>query len=149
LAYATQNDLSPRRISAAELLQLTDDTNSGVVNAQLVTDILDESSALIDSYVGQRYTVPLQPSSQVKGLCLTLGEYYLYLRRKRMKEDVRQSYEDALSFLRDVSSGKARLDQPSAALPQTGSGEVLTTKKDEKFSDTNLSGFVPDTTGII
>ncbi len=149
MAYATQNDLSPRRISAAELLQLTDDTNSGVVNAQLVTDILDESSALIDSYVGQRYTVPLQPSSQVKGLCLTLGEYYLYLRRKRMKEDVRQSYEDALSFLRDVSSGKARLDQPSAALPQTGSGEVLTTKKDEKFSDTNLSGFVPDTTGII
>ncbi|HKV94887.1 MAG TPA: DUF1320 domain-containing protein [Candidatus Angelobacter sp.] len=144
MGYATQADLSPRRISNAELLQLTDDTNSGVVNAALVSDILDEASATIDSYCGQRYGVPLQSSLQVKGLCLTITEYLLYLRRKRMKADVRQSYEDALAFLKDVSIGKARLDQPAAAAAQTSAGDVQVTAKPEKFSDANLSAFVPE-----
>jgi phage gp36-like protein len=144
LAYAVQNDLSPRRISNAELIQLTDDTNSGAVNAQLVSDILDEASAVVDSYAGQRYGVPLQTSLQVKGLTLTIAEYLLYLRRKRMKEDVRQAYEDAISFLRDVSSGKARLDQPAAATQQSGAGDVQTTTKPEKFSDQNLAAYVPE-----
>jgi phage gp36-like protein len=146
MPYAVQADLSPRRISNAELIQLTDDTNSGAVNAQLVTDILDEASSLVDSYVRVRYTVPLQASSQVKGLCLTIAEYLLYLRRKRMKVDVRQAYEDALAFLKDVSTSKAGLDQPSTALPQTSGGDVQVTQIQEAFSADNLSGFVPDPT---
>jgi phage gp36-like protein len=142
MSYAVKADLSPRRISAAELVQLTDDTNSGQTNDQLISDVLTESSALIDSYCRVRYTVPLQASDQVKGLCLTLAEYYLYLRRKRMKTDVRQSYEDALSFLKDVSTGKAGLDQPATAAPQTSGGDVQITTVEEKFSDCNLKGFI-------
>lgn len=144
MPYAVKADLSPRRISLAELLQLTDDTNTGAVNDALVTDILDEASAQVDSYAGQRYGVPLQSSSQVKGLTLTIAEYLLYLRRKRMKPDVRQSYEDAIAFLKDVSSGKARLDQPAAATPQSSAGDVQVTAKPERFSDQNLSGFLPE-----
>lgn len=146
MAYATQTDLSPRRISNAELVQLTDDSNSGQVNAQLVSDILDEASAQIDSYCGQRYAIPLQSSLQVKGLCLTIAEYLLYLRRKRMKADVRQAFEDALVFLKDVSSGKARLDQPVTAQPQLGTGDVQVTQAAERFSDDNLSGYTPSPT---
>ena len=144
MSYAVQSDLSPRRISNAELIQLTDDTNSGAVNAQLVTDVLDEASALIDSYCRVRYTVPLQASSQVKGLCLTIGEYLLYLRRKRMKPDVRQAYEDALAFLKDVSTSKAGLDQPATATPQTSGGDVQVTQVQERFSEDSLAGFLPD-----
>lgn len=142
MAYATQSDLSPRRISAAELLQLTDDTSSGTVNTQVVSDILDEASGLIDSYCRQRYTIPLQSSLQVKGLCLTIAEYLLYLRRRRVKDDVRQAYEDAVAFLKDVSGGKAALDQPSTAPAQSGAGDVQTTQVTERFSDDNLGGFI-------
>jgi phage gp36-like protein len=142
MSYAVKADLSPRRISAAELVQLTDDTNSGSTNDQVITDVLTEASALIDSYCRNRYNVPLQSSDQVKGLCLTLAEYFLYLRRKRVKPDVRQSYEDAISFLKDVSSGKAALDQPATATPQSGGGDVQTTSIEERFSDDNLAGFV-------
>ena len=144
MSYAVQVDLSPRRISNSELVQLTDDTNSGQVNAQLVTDILDEASATVDSYCGQRYAVPLQASSQVKGLVLTIAEYLLYLRRKRMKVDVRQAWEDAMKFLGDVSSGKARLDQPIAATPQIGAGDVQVTAIPQRFSGSNLSGYITD-----
>ncbi|HEY6349609.1 MAG TPA: DUF1320 domain-containing protein [Candidatus Angelobacter sp.] len=143
MAYANQADLSPRRISNAELVQLTDDTSSGNVNTQLVSDILDEASGQIDSYCGQRYSVPLQSSLQVKGLCLSIAEYLLYLRRKRMKPDVRQAFADAMAFLKDVSTGKARLDQPVAAQPQTGAGDVQITAVPERFSDSNLSGYTP------
>jgi phage gp36-like protein len=142
MPYAVKADLSPRRISAAELVQLTDDTNSGITNDQVITDVLTEASALIDSYCRVRYTVPLQSSDQVKGLCLTLAEYFLYLRRKRVNTDVRQSYEDAIAFLKDVSNGKAGLDQPATATPQTSGGDVQTTSIEEKFSDDNLSGYV-------
>jgi phage gp36-like protein len=144
MSYAVKADLSPRRISNAELIQLTDDTNSGVVNDALVSDILDEASAVVDSYAGQRYGVPLQTSLQVKGLTLSIAEYLLYLRRKRMKQDVRQAYEDSISFLRDVSTGKARLDQPVAATQQSGAGDVQTTAKPEKFSDRNIAAYVPE-----
>jgi phage gp36-like protein len=139
-------------MSNAELVQLTDDTNSGAVNAPLVVDILDEASALIDSYCSVRYNIPLQSSSQVKGLCLTIAEYLLYLRRKRMKADVRQAYEDALAFLKDVSTSKAGLDQPVAATPQSGGGDVQVTQIQERFSEQSLGGFLPDpndTTGSI
>jgi phage gp36-like protein len=142
VSYATKADLSPRRVSAAELVQLTDDTNSGSTNDQVITDVLTEASGLIDSYCRNRYTVPLQQSDQVKGLCLTIAEYLLYLRRKRVKEDVRRSYEDALGFLKDVAAGKAGLDQPAAATPQSGGGSVQVTEIEEKFSDDNLAGFI-------
>ncbi|MBZ5533088.1 MAG: DUF1320 domain-containing protein [Acidobacteriia bacterium] len=142
MPYAIQADLSPRRITAAELIQLTDDTNSGAVNAQVVTDVLTESSALIDSYCRARYNVPLQASDQVKGICLDIAEYKLYLRRKRVKDDVRKAFEDAVSFLRDLSTGKAGLDQPVSATPQSGGGDVQSTDVEEKFSDDNLAGFV-------
>ena len=142
MSYAVKADLSPRRISAPELVQLTDDTNSGSTNDQVIADVLTEASALIDSYCRVRYTVPLQSSDQVKGLCLTLAEYFLYLRRKRVKPDVRQSYEDAIAFLKDVSSGKAGLDQPATATPQSGGGDVQVTEIEERFSDDNLTGYV-------
>jgi phage gp36-like protein len=142
MPYATQSDISPRRISNSELIQLTDDTNSGLVNAQVVTDILIEASGLIDSYCRARYQVPLQQSDQIKGVCLSIAEYYLYLRRKRVSPDVRQAYEDAVSFLKDVSSGKAALDQPATATPQSGGGAVQVTQVDERFSDDNLAGYV-------
>ncbi len=142
MPYAIQADISPRRIANSELIQLTDDSNSGSVNAQVVTDTLTEASALIDSYCRARYSVPLQQSDQIKGVCLSIAEYYLYLRRKRVSPDVRQAYEDAVSFLKDVSTGKAALDQPATAAPQSGGGSVQVTQVDERFSDDNLAGFV-------
>lgn len=144
MAYAVQADLSPRRIPATELVQLTDDTNSGAVNAQTVADILDEASATIDSYCRTRYSVPLQASSKIKGLCLDIAEYLLYLRRRRVKPDVRQTYEDAMQFLRDLSTGRAGLDQPVNAAPQTGGMDVQVTSKIEAFSSDHIGGFITD-----
>jgi len=131
----------PRRLPETELIQLTDDTGSGQVNNTVVTEVLDEASALIDSYCRLRYTVPLQSSLQVKGLTLDLAKYLLELRRNRVREDTKQAYDHAVSFLRAVARGEAALDQPTGATAQSGGGPVKETEKEEKFSDENLGGF--------
>jgi len=144
LPYATQADLEPERIPTAELIQLTDDTGSGLVDAGIVTAKLTEASAMVDSYARQRYTVPLQTSEQVKSLTLDIATYKLFERRRRIPESVGTAYSNAIAFLRDVAAGRAALDQPVGATPQLSGGPVVVTEKPEKFSDENLSGFVPE-----
>jgi len=142
MPYITKDDLSPSRVTAAEMVQLTDDTGSGAANDAVTNTILVQSSALVDSYCRQRYQVPLQASDQVKGLCSDIATYKLFLRRNRVSEEIRQAYVDALAFLKDVSAGKAGLDQPATATPQSGSGDVQVTQIEQAFSDDNLKGFV-------
>ena len=129
-------------MSAQDLEQLTDDENSGAVDTDVVAAVLSEASGAVDSYCRQRYAVPLQSSEQVKGLTLDIAVYLLYSRRDRVRDVVRQRYQDAVQFLKDVGAGKASLDQPAAAAPQLGSGGVVATDQCEKFSDDNLKGFV-------
>jgi phage virion morphogenesis protein len=74
----------------------------------------------------------------VKGLTLDIGVYKLFLRRRRVTADIEKAYENAIAFLRDVAAGKAGLDQPVGATPQSGSGNVVATDVEEKFSDDNL-----------
>jgi phage gp36-like protein len=142
LPYAVQADLTPRRLTAAELAQLTDDVRGSEINVAVVTQVLTEASGKIDSYCRLRYNVPLQSSEQIKGLTLDIAEYLLFARRRRITDDVRQRYDDAIAFLKDVSAGRAALDQPATATQQTGGGPVLETQKEEKFSDDNLEGFI-------
>jgi phage gp36-like protein len=57
----------PRRLSSADLAQLTDDNAGTTANDDVIADVLTEASAVVDSYCRLRYAVPLQSSEQVKG----------------------------------------------------------------------------------
>ena len=50
MAYATQSDLVPVRMTAKDLTELTDDDNTGTINTALVTAILEEASGRVESY---------------------------------------------------------------------------------------------------
>lgn len=141
MAYATQDDLSPRRLTQRELAALTSDDDSSEPNADVVSQILTEASGMIDSYCRLRYAIPLQASEQIKGICLDIALYSLFSRRRRVDKDTGDRYAAAVQFLRDVSTGKAALDQPASAAPQTSGGPTLPTDEDERFSDDNLKGF--------
>jgi phage gp36-like protein len=142
MPYAVQADLTPRRLTGVELAQLTDDVRGTEISAQVVTDVLTEASGKIDSYCRLRYALPLQPSEQLKGLTLDIAEYLLFARKRRVPDDVRQRFDDAIAFLKDLSSGKAALDQPATATQQTSGGAVVVTQVEERFSDENLEGFI-------
>jgi len=150
VAYATQSDLCPLRMTQKELVQLTDDTGSGQVNAAVVSAALEEASGKVDSYCRSRYVTPLQATDDVTGITLDIATWLLFSRRRNIKmaETVNQRYTEAMNFLKDISTGKAQLDQPAGNTPQAAaSGPVVASScnvpidPDLRFSDDNLKGF--------
>jgi phage gp36-like protein len=113
------------------------------VNSARVQAALEAASGVIDSYAGGRYTLPLAPSQQVVDLCLRITIYKLWEGRQRQApEIVEKSYDDAILFLKDVSAGKAMLDQP--ATPQGSGLEVQKrdhTADPERIDDNKLDAY--------
>src|SRR6266702_4032598 len=137
MAYATQDDLVPLRLSQKELIQLTDDDNTGAVNTNIVTAALSEASGRVESFCRQRYQTPLQASEDVKGLTLDIAIYLLFTRKRtglQPNQIIRDRFEDALDFLSKIASGKASLDQPqNATAPQSASGNTIATSIPQAF----------------
>jgi phage gp36-like protein len=147
MAYATQADLIPLRMTTKDLTELTDDDNTGEINTTTVTAALEEASGRVESYCRMRYVTPLQQSDDVKALTLDIAVYLLFSRRREttIGETVQQRFDQAISFLKDIAAAKASLDQPSTALqPQVSLGGPTISKKDRHlhFSDKNIEGFV-------
>jgi phage gp36-like protein len=152
MAYAAQSDLVPLRLTAAELTQLTLDVSSGnpatdaATTASVASAALEEASGVVDSYCRSRYQTPLQPDDDVKGKCLDIAVWLLFSRRRNGKNGdiIRQRYEDAIAFLKDVAANRASLDQPVGNTPQTSLAgpEISDGDRHLKFSDRNIQGFV-------
>jgi phage gp36-like protein len=147
MAYATQSDLVPLRMTVKDLTELTDDDNSGQINAAIVTAALEEASGRVESYCRMRYVTPLQQSDDVKALTLDIAVYLLFSRRREtvIGETVQQRFDQAIAFLKDIAAAKASLDQPSTALqPQTSLGGPTISEKDRKlpFREEHIQGYV-------
>jgi len=142
MAYATKADIQ-KRVTNAQLVQLTDFDQGGEVDDEKITEALAKATGIIDSYAAGRYTLPLVVSDQVKDLCVVLAVYKLY--EGRGQQDVKKSeYDEAMRFLRDVSAAKAQLDQPGKK--QASEMDVVKpdhTDADEQevFDDEKLEGF--------
>lgn len=143
MAYATQNDLL-QRMTLRELTQLTDDGNTGAPDATIVGNVLEEASGKVDGYCRGRYATPLQASDIVVTVARDIAAYLLFSRRpQKMNETVRQRYVDAMALLEDISTGKAVLDQPANATPQTTTADFSTpTTSTTRFDDDNIAGYI-------
>ena len=114
MAYATVNDMVAQ-LDEAEVLSLSDRTSSGVVDDALVADALARASSEIDSYLATRHQVPLTVvPSMLKTRCVEIAYYLLCRGARVMNDDVRELYNDAVRWLRDVAAGKASLGLPKA-----------------------------------
>jgi phage gp36-like protein len=134
-------------MTVKDLTELTDDTHSGEINAAIVNAALEEASGRVDSYCRGRYVTPLQPSDDVTSLTLDITVYILLSRRReaRASETVQSRFDQAMAFLKDISNGKASLDQPaSQPTPQTSTAGPEISEKDRRlvFREHNIEGFV-------
>ena len=103
--YADKEQLL-KRYRAEDIADLTQDDETRL-NA-----VLASTSALIDGYVAPRYRLPLQNKHDIlTDAACDIAYYKLYY--VDVPESVRQRYEDAISLLKDIQSGKARLNEPS------------------------------------
>ncbi|WP_292963650.1 gp436 family protein [Novosphingobium sp. UBA1939] len=115
--------------SEQALIDLTDhdDPPTGAVVDAVALGAIERACAEVDSYLGQRYTVPLAGDVPVAvaDAALTIAWYRLHPDAADDKA-LRLRYEDAVRWLRDVAAGRAALPGVSsnAAAPAVGLAQV-------------------------
>ena len=118
MAYCAQSNVETR-IGSVDLVSLSDYDGDGAADAAVVAAAVADAGALIDTYLGVRFSVPVSPvPAALKTRAVNLTVYFLRLGRDSVTEDVRKQYEDDLAWLRDVVAGKVNLgaaEKPSDA----------------------------------
>src|SRR5438046_1940789 len=114
-AYCARADLV-ERFGADKLAQLTDETAAESTDDSEIEKACDEATGLVDSYVYGRYATPLDPVPPiVRKLAVDIAARFVW--KHRASEAILRDYDSALSFLRDVSMGKAQLPGATGTLP--------------------------------
>ena len=111
-----------------------------VLNPVPLDRALVDSAALIDSYIGRRYPLPLLAIPQILvPYALDIARYRLD--RIRNREDVRARYEDAIKWLEGVRDGKNTLGVDTIAMlsvePTLSTGRASF----GSYKSINLEGF--------
>jgi phage gp36-like protein len=114
--YTTLAELK-KKVTQDELLRLTDDLETGAIDEAVVDSAIVSAGAEIDSYLGERYTLPLSPvPSFVSHLANDISIFNLYARSHEGPTDHWQKrYENAGRLLERIVSGEINLgiDDPS------------------------------------
>lgn len=108
MAYCDQQGLADR-FGEAELLSVADRDDDGIIDADIVAGALTDAQDEIDAYLATRYETPVPdpvPGLLVR-LCADIARYRLY--DDNPLDEVRERYDRAVTALRDIANGKARL----------------------------------------
>jgi phage gp36-like protein len=140
MAYSTQSEILDQ-MDEDVLIQLTDDDDAGVVDADVVTQKIADADALIDGYCGARYAVPFTtvPALVLK-FSVDIAIYNLYGRRKGAPEDRRNRFKEAVDFLKGVSAGNNSLGENDPAAGET-LFELSSNNPDRIFTRDKMAGF--------
>lgn len=125
MPYATQAGMTVR-FGEQELIQRTDRTKprQNVIDSAVLAAAMTRADGLVDDYLRTRYVVPLSPvPAQIQHAAESIARRYLY--DDGVTEAVKSLYDEAIAYLLNVQSGKARLDSATAA-PSTSAGVVGT-----------------------
>lgn len=141
--YCTQTDIEQRRISTATLIQLTDDADTGAVDAAVVAGAITEAAGMVDGFLRGRYPLPLNPVPEIiTTIALDVSVYYLYARKPEFDppEAVSDRYKSALVLLQRIQDGKMPLYETSTP-PAAGPSVVSYSGPERLFSRKTLRGF--------
>ncbi|UWQ00849.1 DUF1320 domain-containing protein [Aliiroseovarius crassostreae] len=114
MTYATQEDIIAAY--SEDALYVADRDGDGVIDTGAVTKALEAASAAIDSYIGVRYTVPIEGGNVLlRDYCIDIALYRLALARDVQTDEHRRRFEDAVSALKEIARGNATLNLPVPA----------------------------------
>jgi len=143
MSYCTQDDILTQ-LDEAILIQLTDDENTGSVEADFVTRAIADADAEIDSYVGARHTVPLDPVPELlRKFSTDISIYNLYARRSGPPEHILDRYKAVIRLLELIARGTASLgaDDPEGNPSPADTPLMADTNPARVFSRSKLRGF--------
>jgi len=96
---------------------------AGAATAAAIEDACAQASSEADSYIGARYPVPVHPAPRALQIhVINMAVHHLAATADRMTEQIRQRYEDALRWLKDVAAGRAGLGTADGGAATAGEG---------------------------
>ena len=110
--YATEANLVARFGQEIQELKLMHASASPAIQ-----DAIQDATEEINGYIGGRYALPLpNVPSNLERMACDIARYRLYFQQPT--EEVRQRYDDAISFLKLVANNKAHLQIQDAVSNQ-------------------------------
>lgn len=150
MAYATLGDVLDA-LDPVFAGQLADDvaaTDPGAVvygnTTGVVAACLEDSDSFCDSYLGARYVVPITVViPALRRASTSIAVYYLHLRRSwTVTREIKQAYDDAVDWLKDVRSGQGEISTATAPIAPP-SGKTSTFAGDTRiFTSDSMKGFM-------
>ncbi|WP_054007883.1 gp436 family protein [Cypionkella psychrotolerans] len=142
MTYATQQQMTDR-YGAAQLVMLTDRAAvaSGSIDAAVVARALSDSDAVIDGYLGGRYTLPLvSVPPLISDLAQSIAYWKLHISEPDPK--TRTDYESALKMLKDIATGTIRILAAGVEPASSGTSGVQVTDRERPFTEETMKGFI-------
>lgn len=143
MPYATSDDMVAR-FGEAQLLLLADRDNDGVIDSDVVDQVLADATSLVDLHVRGRYAVPLSPApAEITTIVCDLARRGLYGNATEIPESVLQAAKEALALLKLIAAGTVVLDVAPAAPGDPGASTlaVETGGPERQYTMDKLSGF--------
>lgn len=139
MSYVTLQGLIDR-YGETELIQLSDRTGAGVVDADVIDRAIADADAEIDAYLSGRMALPLASVPPLLArLAAALVRHSLYT--VEAPEPVTQARTAAIALLRDIAAGRASLGPSAdgAATPATAAPSFAAPAR--VFDDAGLAGY--------
>lgn len=134
--YCTLDDIKIY-LPEDQLIQLTDDSNTGEVDATIVEAVINDASELVDGYLSALYVVPMEDSPKlIKSITTDISAYLLYSRRLAtdMPESLTTRYKNALALLERIKRGEITIGAGQTS-DTTPSGIVVSNSRRRIFTD--------------
>jgi phage gp36-like protein len=135
MRYLTLADLE-KIIAKRSLIELSCDYEAAdEPDMEVISNLAEGAEDVIDSYVGQRYALPLDPvPSLLRGIAAQWVRHDLYGRRPEggeLPDAVVRGQRDAMKMLEAIRDGKLKLGvgDDEAAATASGSVRVRTAKR--------------------
>jgi len=142
MAYVTQAQLETR-FGTRELIQRTDraSTPPATIDADVVAAAIADAEALVDSYLGKIYSLPLSVVPPIlTRYAADLAMYYLMGEAAEKDGAWHRAYREAMAWLADVSKGIVSIDAEGITPAPVGGGAVRTSTADRVFTRESLRG---------
>lgn len=112
---AARADLVARFENDDEVIRLTDGTEAGAIDYDVVDEVLDDAEGEVNSYLATRVAIPVDTTGEtvlaarLKSVVLDIAQYKLISRKGVVSEPKRMLHDNAILWLQNVSTGKAEL----------------------------------------
>lgn len=122
--YATADDMV-RKFGRNEVLSLADPQDTGEIDQDILLGALTDASAEIDTYLGGRYRLPLDPMPpHLATICCNIARYMLTGDERLETSAIGERYKAAVRYLELVASGKVTLGPAEDGITPSADSDV-------------------------